>query len=365
MTFADIVSSSGLVLGLVLGVIILLAHREDRPTWLLGLFVFSLTLRIVPFLLIRLPFGQEYPGVVWVPLYFYYASAPLLYLYTRRLTGLLEWRQDYVHLVPALIEVVLFSIVFLGGLAVEGPLIDMEMASNIIGTHSIIAIAYLVFYGALLIRLLELHQDRILTYYSNLTDRRLRWIRLTVFFMVAFAMAYTVLRYGPLPTTPSILTLFGATVNFALLCFVTYHGVRQLRLQPLHHLTEEEEAVEDGTDHSLLYNRVVNHLKTSRVFLQHDLTLSELASRVGMSERTLSRVVNAESGTHFNGLINHFRILAAKEILCDERYNHYTMEAVADEVGFNSKATFYQAFRRETDQSPAAYRRVEQNKEAA
>ena len=341
MTFADIVSSSGLVLGLVLGVIILLAHREDRPTWLLALFVFSLTLRIVPFLLVRLPFGQEHPEVVWVPLYFYYASAPLLYLYTLRLTGLLDWRQDYVHLLPALIEGVLFSVVFLGGLATEGPLIGTATANKIIGTHSIIAIAYLVFYGALLIRLLELHQHRILAFYSNLSDRRLRWIRLTVFFMVGFAMAYTILRYGPLPTTPLVLTLFGAVVNFALLCFVTYHGVQQLRLQPLHDFTGDNEAAEDETDHSLVYNRVVMHLKSSRAFLQHDLTLPELAGMVAVSDRTLSRVINAESGTHFNGFINRFRIEAARKMLCDGRYNHYTMEAVADEVGFHHTARHF------------------------
>ena len=366
MKFADIVSCLGLFQGVVLGLLICIAHRPDRPTRLLGYFILSLSLRVIPFLLIRIPFGARYPDIVWVPFYFYYLTMPLLYLYSRNLTGMLYWRRDYVHLVPGLIEFALLSIVFLYALATEGPLVDAATANNIIGTHSIIAIAYLVGYGFLTLRFVEQHQQHIRSFYSNLTNKRLHWIRNTVVALFGLAASYTLLGYGPLPASPAVLTALGAVANTLIIYYVTLNGVRQLRLRPLQQshgppaaATElrSPTAEEGEKDYGPTYARVHQLVEERRAYLNPNLTLADVAELTGTSERSLSRIISAASNQHFNGFINRLRIAAARRLLADSRFDHYTMEGIAMEVGFNSKATFYRAFRQETGDSPAVYRK--------
>ena len=371
MRFADIVSCLGLFQGVVLGLLICVAHRPDRPTRLLGYFMLTISLRVIPFLLIRIPFGARYPDIVWVPFYFYYLTMPLLYLYSRNLTGMLYWRRDYVHLVPGLIEFALLSIVFLYALATEGPLVDAATANNIIGTHSIIAIAYLVGYGFLTLRFVEQHQQHIRSFYSNLTNKRLHWIRNTVVALFSLAASYTLLRYGPLPTSPPVLTIFGAVANTLIIYYVTLNGVRQLRLKPLHqsYATPPETADvqlsppdEGEKDYGPTYTRVHQLVKERRTYLNPNLTLADVAELTQMSERSLSRVISAASEQHFNGFINQLRVEAAQELLANPRFDHYTMEGIAMEVGFNSKGTFYRAFKQVTGESPAVYRRSTRRK---
>ena len=121
MTLADLASFLGLLQGLILGVIIVVAHRPERPTGLLAAFIFTLTLRILPFLLLRSAYGAAHPWVMWLPLYFWYTSMPLLFLYTKQLTGRLRWHHDRIHLLPGALELLVFTGLLCWELSRPGP----------------------------------------------------------------------------------------------------------------------------------------------------------------------------------------------------------------------------------------------------
>ena len=46
--------------------------------------------------------------------------------------------------------------------------------------------------------------------------------------------------------------------------------------------------------------------------------------------------------------------------MVDPAYAHYTMTAIADEVGFSSKATFYAVFKQDTGTTPLRFQREKQ-----
>ena len=62
-------------------------------------------------------------------------------------------------------------------------------------------------------------------------------------------------------------------------------------------------------------------------------------------------------GTTFFGLINRYRIEEAKKILLNTE--SIKMEQLAFDLGYNSKATFFKAFKENTNLSPAKFK--EQN----
>lgn len=86
-----------------------------------------------------------------------------------------------------------------------------------------------------------------------------------------------------------------------------------------------------------------------------DLTLRQLSDAVGVTEHRVSEVLNRHLDTNFYDFINGRRIAEAKRILQQDQER--TVLDVAMDVGFNSKSTFYTAFKKVCGQSPVAFRR--------
>lgn len=103
-------------------------------------------------------------------------------------------------------------------------------------------------------------------------------------------------------------------------------------------------------------NKLLNTMETEKPFLDPNLSLRELASRVGCSKENLSQVINEQTGLNFKNFINKYRVEAAKIKLADPKENQYVLMKIALDVGFNSKSVFNAAFRKFTGKSPSQYR---------
>lgn len=87
------------------------------------------------------------------------------------------------------------------------------------------------------------------------------------------------------------------------------------------------------------------------------LSLDELSSALDISKYHFSQLINQELGKNFYELINDYRVEEAKELMNDPNYDHFTLSSLGLEVGFNSKASFYRAFKRKTGTTPAFYKK--------
>ena len=76
----------------------------------------------------------------------------------------------------------------------------------------------------------------------------------------------------------------------------------------------------------------------------------------------LSQVINAGFEMSFFDYLNQHRIRQAKELLRDLDDQNAAILNVAFTVGFNSNSAFYAAFKKCVGQTPAQYRRGENNK---
>ena len=366
MNLVDLISLLGLVQGLLLGTLILFSHRQWRPTLLLGLFILTLAIRILPFLLTRTEFGNFHLETRWVPLYFFYTSLPLLYLYTLQLADGFRWRRDWVHLLPGVLEVVLFTGLYLADRFVAGDLFSPVLGERIFVVYVSLAALPAAVYTYLIFRWLNRTRNTLLHYYSDLTGKDLRWIKILVIYLFLMGLTYLLLRTLPLEIDRDAVILFGAIGNTLGIYYATINGYRQMALlppprpvarpQPLPPLEPEDSTVE--TDQPLLYARVEKYMQAHRPYLDPQLTISDLSAALGTSERTLSRTINGGSDLHFNGYVNRYRIECAQEFLRNPQYDHFTMEGIATEAGFNNKATFYRAFKKYSKLSPATFRKL-------
>ena len=113
----------------------------------------------------------------------------------------------------------------------------------------------------------------------------------------------------------------------------------------------------EASSGSPVFQRLLSLMDNERPYLEDQLTITDLARQMTMSERSLSRLINAESGSHFNAFINGYRVAEAKTLLSNPEMDHLTMEGIAFEAGFFSRATFYAAFKKETSESPTSFKK--------
>lgn len=117
-------------------------------------------------------------------------------------------------------------------------------------------------------------------------------------------------------------------------------------------LRELDESMANG-----LSNALHTLMREERVYLDNDLSMSELAKMLGISNHQLSELLNVHLNVSFYGYINELRVKEALELL-NRPDNNAAIADIAYQVGFNSKNSFYKSFREHHGCTPNAYRKA-------
>ena len=200
----------------------------------------------------------------------------------------------------------------------------------------------------LLLTAWELWQSR-----ASLTTIDTRMPRQTILLVSVFVSSCLILlAYASTPFTSYIVGALSFTfsVHVSILSYL-------LRNEPAEIDNKKEKyqnrKLAEGEVVALLHS--LNQVMTEeRLYLNPNLSLALLAKKVGNLQTTVSQVINENLGKSFNVYINEFRIQYAQSLLLNE--SHLNMELVAERSGFNSNSTFFAAFKKVTNQTPANYR---------
>lgn len=96
-------------------------------------------------------------------------------------------------------------------------------------------------------------------------------------------------------------------------------------------------------------------LLTQKSYQNPDCRLAHLAQQLNEPDYLVSQALNKHFGKSFFELMNELRINDALQLLAGETSKKYTIEAICFEVGFNSRAAFYRAFKKHTGKTPSEY----------
>ncbi|MCM8570001.1 helix-turn-helix transcriptional regulator [Gramella jeungdoensis] len=111
-----------------------------------------------------------------------------------------------------------------------------------------------------------------------------------------------------------------------------------------------------NSKHQKDFEKIDSYIIEKQSYLDPNLGLEELANQLDMSPTHLSKIINTYSNYNFSDYINSLRIQQAKKLLNDDSFCRYTIVSIGLECGFNSKSTFYSAFKKFTSQTPSEYR---------
>ncbi len=98
--------------------------------------------------------------------------------------------------------------------------------------------------------------------------------------------------------------------------------------------------------------KVTASMQHDELYKDAELTLSQLAKKLSTNSSVLSKVVNQGFGLNFNDFVNEYRVKAVMALLKAGEQKNQTLLGIAYDCGFNSKATFNRAFKKQTGLSP-------------
>jgi AraC-like DNA-binding protein len=386
---------TGISLSFFLGITLLSKKNNSLADRILALWLFIISFHLFLFYAFLTGKIYNYPWLLGVHFPLPLFHGPFLYLYALALTGQLEkFRlKNALHFLPALL-----SYLYLASFFFLPSEIKIEVFRNkgagyeiFMATNSAAVVISGITYVILTALLQRKHRRKIMDEFSNTEKINLDWIMYLVC-GIALIWIFVILNKDNL--------VFGTAVLFVL--FIGYFGIRQVGIfTPGHHTKQitvdipepvSETIIETKTDdigtqdnsqnlssvieanfdsvhtkkkysksglskegaiqlHQKLNQLVVNE----KIFCDCDITLTELAKKLGTHPNYLSQVINEKMGKNFYDYINGLRIEEFKKLITDPNKRKFTLLSLAFECGFNSKSSFNKYFKKATGQSPSEY----------
>jgi AraC-like DNA-binding protein len=310
------------------------------------------------------------------------ACAPLLWFFSCALTSEQPWRLErralWHLLLPASGLVIALTAIALPRalretLLLRGELVDSMPVLALVLVAFVLILGWTVqtaIYLFLIIRRLARYRRRLKDLFASNDTRELRWLSGFVLVVgTVWLLSVASLMFDNLAGLALLSGRAGALLGFALVGFLALWGLRQQPgfagrylpaplpdEQPTPPTAKYQRSALDAERAARIAAKLAQAMREDRPHLEPELSLFELARRIGVPSNYLSQTLNEHIGENFFDYINRWRVEAALPLL---RAGERSVLEIALEVGFNSRSTFYKAFRKVTGHAPGAYRAAE------
>lgn len=109
--------------------------------------------------------------------------------------------------------------------------------------------------------------------------------------------------------------------------------------------------VDPSEETKILIDTLETYFSKEKPYLNPNLKITDLAQKLSIPSHQLSKIFNENLDISFSEYVNKFRIEEAKKLI--REHSNFTIEAIGNQSGFNSKSAFYKAFRAYTGTTPA------------
>jgi AraC-like DNA-binding protein len=318
---------------------------------------------------------------------FVFLAAPLLFLYLRTLIRRERklTRTDYLHFLPFTLCVAYLAPYYLRSSQSKLDFMWAEYYHPTLGYWYYIRSGLLLLQCAVYLTLVVVLLVRYSRALKAAGTARSTHAERAVLFQVRFMLVgFFILFVGGLlrytldqTARTNLLVPLGAS---ALIYSLGYLGLRKPEVltgdhsRVASHDTTQEGVESAGADESLpkqkyekstltperaerYLRRLLTHMETEKPYVDGELTLPKLAERLSIPAPHLSQIINERLQQNFFDFVNTYRVEEAKRRLLDPAKQHYSVLAIAEEVGFNSKSSFNAVFKKHVQMTPSEFRK--------
>lgn len=359
-----VLSLLGAVQGILLAVALFTVRRGNKiANRLLAAFVFVASIVILGGVMRSQGYVFDLPHLSRVHDPFAFLAGPLLYLYLKTLIekpGAFA-RKNFLHFIPFAACVVYLIPYFIQNTADKLQGMHAETDEPGLGEWYYVRSAVLI--GQFLIYLFAIVW--MLVKYSRQAKAKKIQIDKAVSFQIKFLVISTallwvigVLRYAldPTPRTNLVTLLGGAVVVYALgyICLVKPEVVSRERAEPPGPKYESSTLSSQRAERHL--QKLLEIMESEKLYTDCELSLQKLAARLSITPHHLSQIINERLNQSFSDFVNFYRVEEVKRNLLDPSKKHYSLLAIAEDSGFNSKSSFNSIFKKYTNITPSEFR---------
>ncbi len=366
-------------------------RTQNKSNYWLSVFIFLCSLYIAPWMLGFAGWydNQPYRDILfYLPLQHLFFIGPIIFFYTQSLLNptFKFTKKEALHLIPGLLY-----LVYIIGIGIYDKLILHHyyfyangMDKDFDNWYQKTGLVSMIVYFMLSIQYYNFYKKLMYQVVSYADSILFKWIKT---YLIAFLIMLA------LPILFDIISLFFPEVNtykgswwfFLLFSIVMYYIAiagysnptnasipfkMESNKNPILLLNKAEnnsteEAVID-IDYEPFEEKISPEIETWKVKIETlireeklyknpELNITEVAKKLHTNVALISKTINQGFQMNFNDFINNYRIEAVKEMFSSNEHKKTTLLGIAFDCGFNSKATFNRAFKKNTSISPKEY----------
>ena len=176
-------------------------------------------------------------------------------------------------------------------------------------------------------------------------------IALMILFIVVISFTVPIIKMGPIQPTANMLAIWPAIIWFSYVLFSVKGNIFAFE-----EVSKTKEKELDFRDLEL-QKKLHNEFNINKVYLQNNLSIPVLASKLGVSKYRLRDFIQILGYENFSTYVNTFRIKAIKQAFKNSEKKHIPILTIALDNGFNSLSPFNRAFKSIVGITPTEYRK--------
>ena len=366
-------------------------QTENKSNYWLSLFIFLCSLFIAPWMLGFAGWYDNQPYrdfMFYMPFQHLFFIGPLIYFYTQSLLNpsFRLTKNNFFHLLPGILYL-LYSLV----IWVYDQLILQEyyfyadgMDKDFEEWYQKLGLLSMIIYFILSIRYYNVYKKLMFQVVSYADSVLFKWIRnylIAFLMMLLLPILFDIIGYF----YPEIKSYQGSWWFYLFFSIVMYYiaitgysnptnatipfKVSLFDKNPIllldSNTSDEVESVIDiahetfeetnSPEIALWKSKIETIIQEEQLYQNPELTLTDLAKKLETNASVISKTINQGFQMNFNDCINNYRIEAVKNSFANGEHKKSTLLGIAYDCGFNSKATFNRAFKKNTVKTPKEF----------
>ena len=379
--------------GIIYSILLLVKaiRTENKSNYWLSLFIFLCSFYIAPWMLGFAGWydNQPYRDVLfYVPFQHLFLVGPIIFFYTQSLLNpsFQFSKKQAIHLLPGFLYILYIMAIWIYDKFIFGDYYFYEDGrdKDFEDWYQKLGLISMIVYFVLSIRYYNIYKKLMFQVVSYADSILFKWVKtylIAFLVMLILPIVFDVIRlfYPEIKTYQGswwfylffsivmyyiAITGYSNPINSTIPFRMSFFDKNQILLLDENRTIESEtfidiehETFEETTSPEIAHwkSKIEILIQEEKLFENPELTLTDVAKKLKTNAAVISKTINQGFQMNFNDCINNYRIEAVKNRFADGDHKKSTLLGIAFDSGFNSKATFNRAFKKNTGKTPKEY----------